>query len=253
MDFSSISQNTTLGQLLRLPLRYVPTETVLPVLQGKLRGYKWIAGSSNHGCWLGSYEYKKQQVISKVVRPRTVAFDIGAHVGYYSLLFSHLTGSEGKVFAFEPLPANVEYLQRHIVINRALNVEVLEVAVADTTGTASFQKGASSSMGHLAECGDFEVEQVTIDELMNRGKLSAPDYLKIDIEGAEFKAFLGAEVTIREFHPIIFLATHGKDVHQDCCDFLRSFGYALQPLDGNDIQSTNEILAIRDQHSLAPT
>lgn len=65
---------------------------VVPVLQGSLRGRKWIVGSSNHGCWLGSYEWKKQRLFTRTVSSGDVVFDIGAHVGFYTLLASVLVG-----------------------------------------------------------------------------------------------------------------------------------------------------------------
>ncbi len=160
MNFSGVSSRSIVGHLLRLPLRLIPTDMVLPVLQGELRGSKWIAGSSNHGCWLGSYEYEKQRLISGMIAPGTTVFDLGAHVGFYTLLFSRLVGSGGKVVAFEPFPPNLRYLRRHLALNRITNVEVIEAAVSETMGTTSFQTGKTSSMGQIAETGEFSVELV---------------------------------------------------------------------------------------------
>jgi len=244
MNFSKISYRSRFGQLLRFPLRYIPADSVLPILQGKLSGYKWIAGSSNHGYWLGSYEYEKQQLISNTIKAGTVAFDIGAHVGFYTLLFSKLVGSEGKVFSFEPSPANLAYLRKHLTINRISNVTTVEAAVSDSMSVTSFAQGPNSSTGRIADTGDFEVEQVSIDELVNKGKLPPPNYIKMDIEGAEFMALRGAENTLREFHPTIFLATHEADVHQSCCSFLKKLGYELKSLNGLDISATDEIMAL---------
>ena len=71
------------------------------ILQGKLRGKKWIVGSGNHAYWLGSHEYKKRILFEKVIRQGSIVFDIGAHVGFYTLLASVLVGTKGKVFAFD--------------------------------------------------------------------------------------------------------------------------------------------------------
>ncbi len=54
--------------------------------QGPLRGKKWIVGSSTHGCWIGSYEHKKQRTFWLSLRPNDVVYDIGANVGFYTLL-----------------------------------------------------------------------------------------------------------------------------------------------------------------------
>lgn len=231
---------------MRFPLRLIPPNMVIPVLQGKLRGYKWIAGSSNHGCWLGSYEFEKQDFISNLISPRSIVFDIGAHVGFYTLLFSALVGNSGQVAAFEPFPSNIAFLKRHIQLNGIKNVRVFEAAVAEKSGTANFQSGPSSSMGHITDkssASTFQVKIVSVDELVTNGEVPPPNYLKLDIEGAEFQALQGAVETLKVHHPVIFLATHGREVHQNCCNFLLELGYKLSPIVGSDIEQTDEILA----------
>ena len=88
-NFSGISNRTILGKILRVPLHLIPKEMTVPILQGPLRGKLWIAGSSNHGCWLGSYEYEKQKVFIKRVKPGDVVFDIGAGFVMKSTVASH--------------------------------------------------------------------------------------------------------------------------------------------------------------------
>lgn len=124
MNFSHISNQTLIGKGLRLPLKLIPKRMVIPIMQGPLRGKLWVVGSSSHGCWLGSYELQKQQIFIKTVRPRYVVYDIGAHVGFYTLLSSVLVGSQGKVLAFEPVPRNLQYLRRHVHMNCCPNVSV---------------------------------------------------------------------------------------------------------------------------------
>jgi len=70
---------------------------VLPIMQGRLHGKKWIVGAGEHGYWLGSYEIRKRQSFEAMIKPGTVVYDIGANVGYYSLLASSLIGETGKV------------------------------------------------------------------------------------------------------------------------------------------------------------
>ncbi|MDW8317197.1 MAG: FkbM family methyltransferase, partial [Anaerolineae bacterium] len=86
MNLSGISSKSLIGRVLRFPLRLIPPKAVLPIMQGRLKGRKWIVGSSSHGCWLGSYEYAKRIVFERTVRENSVVFDIGAHVGFYTLL-----------------------------------------------------------------------------------------------------------------------------------------------------------------------
>src|SRR5947209_9435920 len=98
-----------LSKIARFSLGLLPQGMVVPILYGGLRGRRWIVGSAIHRCWLGFYECEKQRLISRVVRAGGVFWDVGANVGFYSLLASRLVAS-GKVFAFEPVQRNLVYL-----------------------------------------------------------------------------------------------------------------------------------------------
>ena len=243
MNISRISDKSFVGRALRLPLRLIPPQTVLPILQGKLRGLKWIAGSSNHGCWLGSYEYDKQKTFEKMVARGGVVFDIGANAGFYTLLASVLVGPQGRVFAFEPVPLNLRYLNEHLRLNNIKNVSVIDAAVAECAGVAHFDSGRNPSMGHLAADGSLTVRTVGLDEMVKAGKLPPPNYMKIDVEGAEANVLLGAKSVLTGIQPMIFLATHGKELYRTCYELLRSLGYSVEPITGRDLDQTDELLA----------
>lgn len=245
MNFSGISAKSLLGRLLRFPLKFIPTDTKIPILQGKLRGKRWIVGSSNHGCWLGSYEYEKRLVFEKKVHRDSIVFDIGANVGFYTLLASVLVGSNGRVFAFEPVPRNLSYLRKHLQLNGITNVEILDVAVTDKCSITFFDEGQNSSMGHIASQGQLEVKTVSLDGLTKKGEIPLPDYIKIDVEGAEMLVLSGAKSVLANAHPTIFLATHGFEIHKTCREFLESLGYHLQPVHGESINKTDEIIAYK--------
>lgn len=252
IDFSRISHTSFLGKILRLPLSILPRNAVLPILQGSLRGKKWIAGSGNHGYWLGTYELEKRRVFESAVHSGSVVFDIGAHVGFYTLLASELAGDEGQVFAFEPAQQNLLYLKKHLRMNDAANVTVIEAAVSDKSGEVFFDHGESNSFtGHISDSGKPQTPSVALDELFNKGQIPAPDYIKIDVEGAEMQVLSGAETMLVENYPTLFLATHGREVHKLCCDFLGSLGYQMQPLDGESLDQSEELLAYwRSQNSV---
>lgn len=155
MNFSGISDKSPIGKLLRLPLRLIPPGAKVPVLQGRLRGKTWIVEASIHGCWLGSFEYDKRRVMEKLVKEGSVVFDLGAHVGFYTLLASVLVGPRGQVFAFEPVSRNLFFLKEHLRLNRVANVTVMEVAVSDRSGEVAFDEGQGNSMGHIALSGQM--------------------------------------------------------------------------------------------------
>ena len=157
INFSGISNFGLLGRALRLPLRLVPKEADVRILQGPLRGNRWIAGSSNHGCWLGSYEAAKQRKIIEFVRRGMVCWDVGANVGFYTLLFAGLVGGEGRVLAFEPFPRKVELLRRHVEMNRRRNVRIFPSALGDFDGETGFHPRPGASMGRIAPGGPLRV------------------------------------------------------------------------------------------------
>jgi FkbM family methyltransferase len=243
MNWTGISKASFVGRLLRLPLRLIPRQTVLPILQGPLRGKKWIVGSGNHGYWLGSYELGKRALFVKTVPMGGVVYDLGANVGYYTLLSSVLAGARGRVFAFEPLPRNLEYLKRHLSLNRIENAAVIEAAVADRSGRVRFEEDASTSKGRIGAQGALEVRSIALDDWIDEGKLPQPDLLKIDIEGAELQALQGARKALARSHPAIFLSTHSGKVHEDCLSFLDSLGYRTIPIDGKPLERSRDVLA----------
>lgn len=225
---------------MRLPLRLVPRDRVVRILTGGLRGWKWITGSATHGAWIGTYERDAQRVFHDLIRPGAVVYDVGANVGFFTLLGARLAGSEGIVFAFEPLPRNVEILNRHIALNGVPNVRVLAIALSSQSGTARFQAASDAAMGTLTENGDLEVRVETIDGLVEGGTLLPPAFLKIDVEGAEYDVLTGAEKTLRRERPAILLSTHGSARHARCAELLEGFGFALRLLrdpagDGNGV------------------
>jgi FkbM family methyltransferase len=224
INFSAVRPESVPGRLVRYPFKLIPRNLALPVLQGPLRGQKWIVGSHLHGCWLGSYEWETQKRIAQEVRPGSVFFDVGANVGFYSLLAA-MRVDTGRVYAFEPLPENIAFLRQHLKMNRIRNVEVLQVAISNRPGTASFVSESTRAMGKLEAGGSLAVETATLDCLIAEDRVASPDFIKMDIEGGEFGALLGATQCFRKGRPQLLLATHGKAVHDDCCRLLASWGY----------------------------
>jgi FkbM family methyltransferase len=243
MKLSIGSDATLLGKIVRFPLRLIPRSLVIFILQGKLRGKKWVVGSGVHACWLGDYEYGKQSIFQEAVGQGNIVFDIGANVGFYTLLASILVGPLGKVFAFEPVPKNLLYLKRHIQLNRLTNVSIIEAAVSDHNGFARFDEGITRSEGYISSEGNLFVRTVGLDELYLQGKILIPDFMKIDVEGAEMSVLRGAKSILQHFHPVIFLSTHGEYVHQQCIGFLKSIDYKIKTIDGKKISHPDEIVA----------
>jgi FkbM family methyltransferase len=236
------------AERLSLPRRFahaalgcLPSDIVLPILGGPLRGRRWLVRSANYSCWLGTYEHAKQRAFAAEVRPGAVVFDIGAHVGFYALLSAVLSAPGGRVFAFEPSRSNVAQLRRHVALNR-VSVEPIDAAVADRDGEARFERGVDSYTGSLGDTG-VPVRVVTIDALCEAGRLPKPDLMKIDVEGAEALVVKGASETIRTAGPVIFLAVHSAAARKECLALLERSGSVAIPLVGRGIEPGTEFVA----------
>jgi FkbM family methyltransferase len=227
INFSAVNLNPVLGRIVRYPFRILPRDIAVPILQGPLRGKKWIVGSHLHGCWLGSYELEMQKRVAKEVKRGGVFYDIGANVGFYSILAATLS-DPGLVYAFEPVPTNLVYLRKHLELNRIHNVEIFDMAISDEVGRAFFEVEDSRAMGRLCESGCLGVRTSTLDALLREKKVPPPDCIKMDIEGEEFHALLGAKNCFARYRPKLLLATHGRDVHDQCCQILQSWQYDFE-------------------------
>jgi FkbM family methyltransferase len=242
LNFSRISRSSVAGRALRAPLAFIPKGMPVWILQGKLRGYRWISNASTHGCWLGSYEMPKQTRFAAALQRNQVVYDVGANVGFYSLLASACVGPIGRVFAFEPLPENVAFIERHASLNHCSNISIQNVAVSAKSGQLRFQRGASCETGRLSDNGNIPVTALSLDEFVYTRGNPAPQVIKMDVEGAEEHALRGAAQLLRHDPPIIFLATHSPQLHATCCELLFSAGYRLEAADGGKPELTDELI-----------
>ena len=202
------------------------------VLSGPARGAKWIAGASNHGCWIGTYERDAQVVLARYLGPGTVMYDIGANVGFFTVLAAR---RGGEVHAFEPDPANFKVLTRHVSLNALAAVTAHEMAISDRDGTATFSP--NGSMGHLAEAG-IPVRTVRLDTLLDSG-MARPSVIKVDVEGAELEVLRGGSKLLSTYRPVVVISLHGVvdkgiDVDTECLKLLRSLGYTCSRMKHGD-------------------
>lgn len=210
------------------------------ILTGPLQGARFILGSLS-GAGGGASVYFNQvepgqtAAFCRELSPGDIFFDVGANVGYYSILASRLVGQNGIVAAFEPLVKNLVFLQRHIELNDALNIRIFPFAVSDSTGISGFAAGDDRAMGRLVDEGVARttlVPTVTIDDITGSGL--RPTVMKIDVEGAEIAVLNGARRVIEKYRPKIFLSTHSAELRESCLRLLSTAGYAVEPLTDGD-------------------
>ncbi len=147
-----------------------------------------------------TYEEQVTSMFKKLLKRGMSVIDVGAHIGYYSLLSASLVGEEGKVFAFEPEPHNYNELINNISLNDYLNIRAINSAVGDKNGfsdlfIAKTWSGKHSLFQTSSDMKDsISVPVVTLDSYIHDGKV---DLIKTDTEGNDLKVLLGARNTTK--------------------------------------------------------
>lgn len=193
---------------------------------GSMKGVVWIPASANPGQAFGKYESDQQDLFLKSIRASTVFWDVGAHVGWYSLLAANTDG-DIEVHSFEPNPRSFEFLQLHKNLNQFEQISLCKFALSNFNGTARFSDEAQQSS--LATGGDVNVE-VRTAESYQQGCASPPDFIKIDVEGAEIEFLEGAKNILKQHSPKILLSAHGYEKRDESKAFLENLGYSTQLL-----------------------
>lgn len=180
-------------------------------------------------CRLGIYEIHVQYAMANCLRPGHVMYDVGANFGFHALLASRLVGSTGQVIAFEPWPQNVIAMQDFLSMNNCCNVQCRQEAISAGTGSATFYGGSSLAQASLQhqEGPTTQVASVTLDEVVKTSK--RPNFVLMDIEGAEVSALEGATGLISGSHPpTLLVEIHGAAELDAIRTKLRNVGYSLR-------------------------
>lgn len=133
-------------------------------------------------------------LLDYALKPGDVVLDVGAGFGTEALPFSKMVGDSGRVIAVEAFPSTFRILQRVCELNDLRNVTLVHAAVMDTNEPVTMSDvGADSYLENKIGAGGVEVRAVTIPDLIAQLKLDRVDFLKMNIEGAEAPALLGAK------------------------------------------------------------
>lgn len=206
----------------------------------------------------GEYEPPTTKAFTAILSPGSVVIDVGANIGYFTILSSRCVGSGGLVHAFEPIPLLRERLEHNVALNGLKNIQIWPVAVADHKGTANLYLGPKTHLGtsSLRPVGKgdhtVKVSVGSLDSLLVG--LPRLDLLKIDIEGAELLALEGARGLLERFSPAVivevtprFLAAFDSSV-EELFILMASFGYRafrideteLVPVGGGDFDNNGQ-------------
>lgn len=197
-------------------LQCIPIETDSGTLYGDLRNTSSRTYLANPKSQSG-----EDVVMQNLVNRNDVVIDVGAHLGFYTLLLSQLVGKNGKVFAFEPNPELLSNLR--VTIEPLVNVELFTIALSDRKSKVNlFVPEEDASMASLSDWTDGivgNVHQVScetqrLDDLVDEGRMPIPQFIKCDVEGAELSVFHGGIKTLNRVDaPIIMFEVNAKAAH----------------------------------------
>lgn len=191
------------------------------VLSGRARGARLeLDLAREKAYWAGIYEPEVQALLAGVLAPGAVFYDVGGHIGFFSVLAARLGAS---VVAFEPLPENADRIRRNAALN-GFAVEVIEAAAWDSDTGVSLVAGDSSSEWRAAPAGSSP--SVSLDGFAAARR--PPDVIKIDVEGAEVRVLAGAARILAERRPVVICEVHGREQRERVRQLLE--GYDVETL-----------------------
>jgi FkbM family methyltransferase len=219
----------------------------LPILVGAGRGLRVRFGDSALTRAVSRLEPQVEDALLAILRPGDVFYDIGANVGWYSMLAARAVGSSGKVVAFEPSVSNAALLQQNVAVNGLANVTAIPAAVTDRDGWATFLDNGSLE-GRLDKDDDdaqaarraargrkshgtrpVPVPVLALDTWIAETGQAPPSVVKIDVEGAEIGALRGMGETLRSAGPTLIIELHAT--RTAVADLLDEAGYDHRPIE----------------------
>jgi FkbM family methyltransferase len=231
----------------------------------------------------GSCESETVTFVKRLVKPGMTVLDLGAHVGYYTKMFSRLVGESGRVVAFEPNPRTISFLKRNV--GKLRNVTIVEAAASDHEETVSLYDSLPGSGGASLRRDEglvdalrkhlngheicprvvkhfpgyvYTVKAIPVDSYLSQAGIEGVDLIKMDIEGSEFRAICGMENTLRvskklslvmEFNPRALKAFGVKPL--DVYTRLRQLNLnVMQIIEDGTLRSLSDLGTVQDLISM---
>ncbi len=184
------------------------------------------------------HERYEARLVQRLLDPGEVFWDVGANVGYFSLVAAVALANRGQVVALEPGQNAATRLRENIALNPYSNIKVYQLAASDTAGEARLylapdlaDSSASLFMPGQSQGGYETCRTVPLDRLLREEALPGPQLLKMDVEGAELAALKGAAALLDNFSPLLLIEMEEKNLRAAGASkaaiqqFLSGFGY----------------------------
>jgi len=208
---------------------------------GKLKGLKsYYREGVNFHTLTGLYEMDSLKWLEKIIlkfgldKKDIVVADVGANLGYYSMYFGKVLSPASHIYAFEPSESILDVLKKNMTVNKLANVEIVEAACAETTGTVEFYIGQNHHTSSMldswagnAETGKrIQVRSISIDDFFGKeGVGRYPDLIKMDIEGAGVYALKGCHLCLQIKRPLLLIESHTPDEDNAIGGVLTNYHY----------------------------
>lgn len=206
----------------------------------KLNLYK--DSSLSESLYKGDFEYQEVQFLNSFLKPDDVFVDIGANIGYFSIIASKRVAPNGKVYSFEPTDKTYKRLQESLKLNHCNNVQTYQIALSDKCEQREFTVSndgfdAYNSLGNPSQGANFSknvVQTQTFDFFQKENNIPFPTLIKIDVEGWEIPVIKGMKETLEKENAPFLIVEFTEDNAQlsgftcaDLYDLILSFGYSL--------------------------
>lgn len=186
--------------------------------------------------YLGTHEGKDTRFVEKMVRLDWVVCDVGANIGWYTLVAAVAMRGTGCVHAFEPALEDFRRLQQNVALNRLPSVVLHQTAMCDSLGTVCLAATRDAGTTQLATSRDESTRVVpvtTLDTFVRERRLDRLDLVKVDIEGSELRFLRGAQYSLQRFRPAMVIELNPNALAkfdatpQMVVDALEGLGYAM--------------------------
>ncbi|MHB8567543.1 MAG: FkbM family methyltransferase [Nitrososphaerales archaeon] len=194
-----------------------------------------------------SWEPLTTNVVSKLVKEGMITVDVGANIGYFTLLLAKLVGERGRVYAFEPTDRGFVRLCHNVELNKFRNIQLEKKALSNVTSSS---KAAIQSSFPLKTNTDGKenreevIEFLTLDDYTKNHDITRIDFIKVDTDGFEHRVIQGSARTIGEMRPII-VSEFGKYTLAKNQDSLEEMYNSLQRM-GYEFYSEDSMERYRD-------
>lgn len=212
------------------------------LMQTEVNGYKMYLDLkdtmvSQEVFYKGVWEKELTKLMKDIIKEDTVFVDVGAHIGYYSLLAAKIA-KKSRVYSFEPMTINYELLEKNIALNNYKNVKCFKIALSDSEGKVKLYCDKNLSVRNSIVSTEIiegnaleDVETMPLDFLVENA-----DIVKIDVEGGEVKVLKGMKKLIEINQDIIVIIEYIPNYYKnpmELIDLLRSFNFKLWIVDWN--------------------